>query len=358
MLALAGVPLGLRFRFLDPSPDACAGALGELQIGAYDDPSALDRFVDGLDVVTYEFENVPVEAARHLAERVPVFPPPAALEASQDRLTEKTQFNRFGVPTVDFAPVESRADLDAAVSRLGTPSVLKTRRFGYDGKGQAVIRSPSDVDAAWTALGGVPLILEAWAPFSRELSILAARGQDGAVQCYPLVENQHREGILRLSLAPPVDPLTTGLARLQRQAEEYAGRVLTQLDYVGMLAIELFDVQGRLLANEMAPRVHNSGHWTIEGAETSQFEQHVRAIVGLPLGSTVATGWSAMVNLIGEAPGLDTLLAVLGAHVHLYGKAPRPGRKLGHVTVVATTAAERDVRIAEVQRIVGPALTP
>ena len=351
MLALAGVPLGLRFRFLDPSPEACAGAVGELQIGTYDDPSVLNRFAEGLDVVTYEFENVPVAAARHLAERVPVFPPSAALEASQDRLTEKSLFNRLGVPTVDFAPVDSRADLDAAVLRVGTPSVLKTRRFGYDGKGQAVIRSLPDVDTAWAALGGVPLILEAWAPFSRELSILAARGRDGAVQCYPLIENQHREGILRLSLAPPADTLTSGLTRLQRQAEEYAGWVLTQLDYVGVLAIELFEVQGRLLANEMAPRVHNSGHWTIEGAETSQFEQHLRATLGLPLGSTAATGWSAMVNLIGEAPSLDALLAVSGAQVHLYGKAPRQGRKLGHVTVVTTTAAERDGQVAEVQRI-------
>jgi 5-(carboxyamino)imidazole ribonucleotide synthase len=249
--------------------------------------------------------------------------------------------------------VDSRVNLAAALDRLGMPAVLKTRRLGYDGKGQAVIRTPDDADAAWAALGGVPLILEAWAPFSRELSILAARGRDGEVRCYSLVENHHREGILRLSLAPATDGDDGAMAALQAEAEAAAARVLAELDYVGILAIELFLVNGRLLANEMAPRVHNSGHWTIEGAETSQFEQHVRAVLGLPLGSTAPRGWSVMVNLIGEAPPTDQLLAVEGAHVHLYGKAPRPGRKIGHVTLVAPMVSLREAARAKVERFVG-----
>jgi 5-(carboxyamino)imidazole ribonucleotide synthase len=352
MLALAGLPLGLRFRFLDPSPDACAQVAGELQVGSYDDNDALDRFTDGVNVVTYEFENVPVAAARHIATRVPLFPPPAALEAAQDRLVEKTLFNRLGIPTVAFEPVDSRDDLTAALKRLGRPAVLKTRRLGYDGKGQAVIRNTADADAAWAALGGVPLILEAWAPFTRELSILGTRAKDGTVRCYSLVENHHEDGILRLSLAPPNQAVEGGLVPLNSAAIDYAERVLAELDYVGILGIELFEVDGQLLANEMAPRVHNSGHWTIEGAETSQFEQHLRAISGLPLGSTVLTGHAAMVNSIGNAPPLDALLAVAGAHVHLYGKEPRPGRKIGHVTVVAVDAATRDERVAELRRLV------
>jgi 5-(carboxyamino)imidazole ribonucleotide synthase len=359
MLALAGLPLGLRFRFLDPSPDACAIAVGELQVGSYDDEAALARFAAGLDVVTYEFENVPVAAAAWLARRVPVFPPPAALEASQDRLTEKSLFRSLGVPTVPFEPVDKRADLTAALGRLGLPAVLKTRRFGYDGKGQAVIRTPADADAAWADLGGTPLILEGWAPFSRELSILAARARDGTVRCYPLVENWHAGGILRLSLAPATDGPGEPIGPMQTEAETYARAILDHLGYVGVLAVELFVVNGKLLANEMAPRVHNSGHWTIEGAETSQFEQQIRAVVGLPLGSTAPTGFSGMVNLIGDAPPLDALLNVDGAHVHLYGKAPRPGRKIGHVTVVGETSATRDRRVADVERILGrPAASP
>jgi len=357
MLALAGLPLGLRFRFLDPSPDACAQIAGELQVGSYDDREALARFADGLDVVTYEFENVPVDAARWLTERVRIYPPPAALEAAQDRLTEKTLFNRLGIPTVGFEAVNSRDDLTAALDRLGKPAVLKTRRLGYDGKGQAVIRNVDDAETAWSALRDAPLILEAWAPFTRELSILAARGRDGTIRCYRLIENRHQDGILRTSLAPANVAAST-TSGLQPDAEAYAQRVLSELDYVGLLAIELFEVDGQLLANEMAPRVHNSGHWTIEGAETSQFEQHVRAILGLPLGSTAPTGSSAMVNLIGEAPSLDSLLAVSGAHVHLYGKAPRPGRKIGHVTVIGKPPHMLDVRLAAIQKIVGSGSAP
>ena len=351
MLALAGLPLGLRFRFLDPSPEACAGEVGELHVGTYDDTVALDRFADGLDVVTYEFENVPVAAAERLAERVAVYPPPIALDVAQDRLAEKTLFGRLGIPTVPFATVDGPDDLTRAIGEVGLPAILKTRRLGYDGKGQAVLRAPADADAAWDAGGGAPSILEGWAPFSRELSILAARSRQGTVRAYPLVENRHRGGILRVSLAPAADGPDGTVAELQAGAESIAARVLTELDYVGLLAIELFLVDGRLVANELAPRVHNSGHWTIEGAVTSQFEQHLRAVLGLPLGSVAPLGWSAMVNLIGDAPPLSELLAQAAAHVHLYGKAPRRGRKIGHVTLVDAARTERDARCAIIERL-------
>ncbi|MCC6175449.1 MAG: 5-(carboxyamino)imidazole ribonucleotide synthase [Chloroflexi bacterium] len=350
MLALAGYPLGLRFRFLDPSPESPAGQFADLHVARYDDQAALARFADGLDVVTYEFENVPVATTRFLAGRVPVLPPPAALEVAQDRLREKTLFARLGIPTATYVPVDSLDQLADAVARIGLPAVLKTRRLGYDGKGQLVLHTPADVEGAWTALGGIPLILEGFVPFERELSILAARDPAGAVACYPLVANQHRAGILRLSLAP-AEAVTS---ELQARAEGHARAVLEALDYVGVLAVELFQVGDSLLANEMAPRVHNSGHWTIEGAETSQFEQHLRAILGLPLGSTQLRGWSAMANLLGVEPPLGALLAQPGLHPHRYGKAPRPGRKLGHVTLVRESPALRDASLAELLSLLPP----
>ena len=329
MLALAGYPLGVRPRFLDPSEDACAGQLAEHIAADYDDSAALERFAEGLDVVTYEFENVPVETARLLAERVPLYPPPGALEVAQDRLAEKRFFRDQGIHTPPFVPVSTREELQKALRTLGTPAVLKTRRFGYDGKGQVVIGSDREADAAWAALGGSPLILEGFVRFSRELSLLAVRGLDGEMAFYPLVENHHSEGILRLSIAPA--PGVTG--EMQAGAEGYARRVMEALSYVGVLAIELFQVEGELLANEMAPRVHNSGHWTIEGAETSQFENHLRAILGLPLGSTAPRGYSAMLNIIGDPPDTASVLRLPNSHLHLYGKAPRSGRKIGHITL-------------------------
>jgi 5-(carboxyamino)imidazole ribonucleotide synthase len=349
MLALAGYPLGLRFRFLDPAPDTPAGRLAEHIVGRYDDPAVLERFVQGVDLVTYEFENVPVKAARWLAERVPVLPPPQALETAQDRLYEKECFWRLDIPTAPFVAVDSCADLEAAIERIGLPAVLKTRRFGYDGKGQAVLHTTADIAPAWKALGGVPLILEGFVPFDRELSILAVRGRSGAMAFYPLVENHHREGILRLSLAPAPDLPSA----LQAQAERYAARVLEALDYVGVLAIELFQVGKQLLANEMAPRVHNSGHWSIEGAETSQFENHLRAVLGLPLGSTAPRGVSAMLNLIGSMPERAAVLAHPGAHLHLYDKAPRPGRKLGHITLVDSDPQRLHTRLDALQQALG-----
>lgn len=347
MLALAGYPLGLRFCVFDPSPAAPAGHLAELITAPYDNLEALRRFAQGVDLVTYEFENVPVESARALAQYRPVYPPPQALEVSQDRLTEKSFFRGLGIPTPAFVRVDSQADLERAVEQLGLPAVLKTRRGGYDGKGQVLLRTPSHLEPAWKALGSVPLILEEYIAFERELSILAVRGRDGACAFYPVVENHHRDGILQLSLAPaPQLP-----EALQARAESYAKKILEALDYVGVLALELFEHQGELLANEMAPRVHNSGHWTIEGAQTSQFENHVRAIVGWPLGSTAARGQCAMLNLIGATPSAEEVLRIPGAHLHLYGKSPRPGRKLGHITLCEPSATLLEAKLAQLQSL-------
>ncbi len=345
MLALAGYPLGLSFRVLDHSADAPAGKLAELMVTEFDDREALARFASGLDVVTYEFENVPDETVRFLSGLVEVFPPPEALEAAQDRLTEKRFFQKLGIPTPPFAPVDSRDDLDFALQRIGLPAVLKTRRFGYDGKGQFVLRAEEDARRAWNALEGRALLLESFVRFDREISILAVRGKGGETAFYSPVENLHEKGMLRLSLAPAPN-MTSELAR---QGEDYALRVLGALNYTGVLAIEFFEIEGQLYANEMAPRVHNSGHWTIEGAEISQFENHLRAIAGLPLGSTAALGSSAMVNLIGDLPDLAKLASVPGAHIHLYGKAPRENRKLGHVTLRADDPQSLGSRIRQIR---------
>ena len=309
MLGLAGIPLGLSFRFLDPSPTAPAREVGQLLAGGYDDLDLLDRLADGAAAVTYEFENVPVGAA----ERVRAQPGSAALQASQDRLVEKQLFRRLGIPT---------PRIDAEVETF--PAILKTRRLGYDGKGQRLVET-------WQG-PGPSHVLEEQVPFDRELSLLAVRGGAGETRFWPLVENVHEDGILRLSRAPAANAP-------QAEAEEYGSRLLDELGYVGVLALELFEVDGRLLANEFAPRVHNTGHWTIEGAVTSQFENHLRAILGLPLGPTESRR-STMVNLIGEVPRSKDLLCVPGAHLHLYGKEPRPGRKLGHVTLVEPTKEE------------------
>ncbi len=350
MLTLAGYPLGLRFRFLDPTPDAPASHLAEQIVADYTDYAALERFAAGLDVVTYEFENVPVEAARWLAERVPVYPPPAALEVAQDRLAEKSFFRKLGIPTPPFAAVDSPADLQAAVASIGLPAVLKTRRFGYDGKGQFILREPADLDHAWAALGGTPLILEGYVNFDRELSVIMVSGLIAPTLAYPLVENHHLDGILRRSIAPAPE-LNKGL---DEQAHEYASLVSHALGYIGVLAIELFQVGDQLLANEMAPRVHNSGHWTIEGAITSQFENHLRAILGQPLGAASPIGYSAMLNLIGTLPDAFAALAMPGAHLHLYGKQPRANRKLGHITICAADREVLERRLEQLQSVITP----
>ena len=345
MLALAGYPLGLEFAFLDPSDGEPVRLLADFRRAPFDDPAGLAWLARECDVVTYEFENVPAEAIAWLEGRVPVRPGPRALAVSQDRAVEKRFFRDLGIPVPAFAGVDSRVELDAALAVTGLPAVLKTRFHGYDGKGQFVIREAGDADAAWRALGGQPLILEAFVPFDREVSILAARGLDGSTAVYPLVENTHGAGILRRTLAPApqLDPA------LQAAAESAVLRVMEALDYVGTLALELFECRGELLANEMATRVHNSGHWTIEGAATSQFENHLRAIAGWPLGPARAIGRSAMLNLVGEMPDPAAVLAVPGAHLHLYGKDPRPARKVGHVTLWAEDDAQLAARLAALE---------
>ena len=328
MLALAAAPLGVVVRCLDPSPDACAGDVCELIVGAYDDPDSLARLAEGADCVTFEFENVPAAALRTLREHAQVRPGPNSLTISQDRLWEKQLFGRVGVPCAAFGDIETPAMLDEALAKTGLPAVIKTKRMGYDGKGQRVVRSRDEAEQAVRELGD-ELIAEALVPFGRELSLVLARGVDLETVFYPLVENTHVDGILSTTTAP-----APGVAAdLQATCQAYGLAVAEALHHVGVLCLELFETDDGVLANELAPRVHNSGHWTIEGAETSQFENHLRAILGLPLGSTAARGRSQMLNLVGEHPPLAELLAG-GGHVHLYGKAARPGRKLGHVTRV------------------------
>jgi len=350
MLGLAGIPLGVTFRFLDPAPDASASVAGALRVASLRDADAAVALADGATVVTYEWEGVPADTARAAGEHAPLRPGSRALEAAQDRLAEKQLLARLGVPVPRFAPVDSRADLDTALGDVGLPAVLKTRRGGYDGKGQRLLRGGADVDPAWQALGDAPLLLEELVPFDRELSIIGVRGLDGTVARYPLVETKHRGGVLRVARAPA--PATA--ERVDAEAESIVRRLLDELDYVGVVTVELFDHGGRLLANEFAPRVHNSGHWTIEGAVTSQFENHLRAVLGWPLGSTAARGESGMVNALGTLPDRASVLEVEGAHLHEYGKAAQPGRKVGHVTVVADTAARRDRQLEAVCRVVEP----
>jgi 5-(carboxyamino)imidazole ribonucleotide synthase len=342
MLALAGYPLALQFRFLDSNADSPGGQVAPIVTGAFDDPQSLEHLAAAVDLVTYEFENVPVAALQKVAQTHPVWPPVDALRVSQDRLLEKQLFEKLKIPTPPFRAVDSLDDLRAAVRDIALPCVLKTRRLGYDGKGQRYLRKPADVDAAWEALAGVPLILEGFIDFEREVSVVGVRSTTGEVRAYPIVANTHRDGILRVTLAPHRHPA------LQRAAEAHMKRVMKHFGYAGVLTIEFFVRRGKLVANEMAPRVHNSGHWTIEGAATSQFENHLRAILGLPLGDTRPVGHCAMVNFIGRMPQRADLLAMPGVHWHDYGKEPRPGRKIGHCTIVAGSAVERDRLVRKV----------
>jgi len=338
MLAEAGAGMGIECLTLDPASDSPASRVAPAIVGAYDDETALAELADVADVVTYEFENVPVASARFLAERVQVFPPPESLEFAQDRLLEKTLFENVGLAVAPFSPVSSKEELFEALEVVGVPSVLKTRRLGYDGKGQVRLESVEAAEDAWRALGEVPSILESLVPFDRELSIIGVRGKDGASAFYPLIENIHRDGILRESTAPAPDVIP----ELQTTAERHALAVMERLDHVGVLAIELFAMGEQLLGNEMAPRVHNSGHWTIEGAATSQFENHLRAICGVELGPTTPSAYSAMVNLIGSVPPKGSFDLEPHVHLHLYGKESRPARKLGHITVIGPDPDTRD----------------
>jgi len=342
MMALAGYPLGLDFLFLDPAAAPPAAQLAPVLKNAFTDDAALAQLAARCEVVTIDWENVSVAALRKLRRQTRISPPPAAIAAAQDRVSEKRLFEKLGIATTRWRAVGTRRQLDFAVREIGLPGVLKTRRMGYDGKGQCVLRTPADLERAWTDLGQVPLLYEELVPFDLEVSVIGVRGRRGEIQVYPLNHNLHSGGILRLTRAP------FGTARLNRLARRHVQAVMEHFRYVGVLTIEFFVRRGRLIANEMAPRVHNSGHWTIEGAVTSQFENHLRAILDLPLGSTRAVGHSGMVNLIGSIPERAKLLKLKGLHLHDYGKKPRPGRKVGHCTLVEPSAARRDARTLKV----------
>ena len=338
MLALAGYPLGLDFLFLDPAADAPAGRVAPVLHGAFTEARLLADLSQRSEVLTFDWENISVDALRALQGDTRIAPPIPALATAQDRVSEKKLFERLKIPTTRWMAVTSRAQLTRALREIGLPAVIKTRRLGYDGKGQAVVRTAEDAAQAWEQLGAAPLLYEELIPFDCEVSIIGARSRRGQVAVYPLNGNVHSQGILRLTRAP------FGPPRWQRLAAGYLERVLTHFRYTGILTIEFFVRGGKLIANEMAPRVHNSGHWTIEGAVTSQFENHLRAILDLPLGSTRPRGFSAMLNLIGTMPAREALLADGELHLHDYGKQPRPGRKLGHCTLVEGSAAARDRR--------------
>jgi len=348
MMALAGYPLGLDFLFLDRSADTPAARVAPTLVGEFTDHKLLRELARRSEVMTFDWENVSIDSLRALGRSAKIAPPLAALAMSQDRIAEKTLFAKLGIPTTRHAAVDTAAGLERALRRVGMPGVLKTRRLGYDGKGQAVIRSQEDAARAFETLRGVPLIYEEFVPFDYEVSIIGARNRQGEIAIYPLNRNLHREGILRLTRAP------WGAAALQRRAAGHLRRVLEHVRYEGVLNIEFFVRGGTLVANETAPRVHNSGHWTIEGAATSQFENHLRGILGLPLGATAARGHAAMINLIGSLPTRDDFIDAPELHWHDYGKAPRPGRKVGHITVLARSAGACDQRARQLLRRIDP----
>lgn len=349
MLAEAGRPLGMAFRFWDPGAAESIAGFGEHIRADWDDDAAFERFLRGLDVVTWEFENVPVSLAHRIGEFVPVRPGPAALDVAQDRLSEKTRFESLDIATNAWLPIDGQGALESAIAEIGLPAVLKKRRFGYDGKGQEVLRSEADVAGAFERIGAVPCILEAFVPFDREVSLVAVRTIDGRVHPYPLVENTHVEGILSRTDAPAAE-VADGV---RAQAEDAVRALADSLDYVGTLAVEFFQVGDELLANEMAPRVHNSGHWSQDGAVTSQFENHVRAVCGLPLGPTSVAWPTVMLNLIGRRGDPEALLACDGARLHDYGKSERPGRKVGHVNVLGSTRDAALERAEVVRGVIG-----
>jgi len=344
MMALAARPLGIDTAFLDPSAQACGGRVGELYCADYADPTGLQQLAEFADVISFEFENVPPAIVAVLARSRPVYPPAEALATARDRWAEKTLFLSLGIETAPVAEVNDQASLVEAVRQIGLPAVLKTRTLGYDGKGQKVLRDAQDAADTFAELGGVPLILEGFIDFEFELSCIGVRDQNGACVFYPLIRNEHRQGILHRS-QPMQDP------RLQALAEQAVESVMSALNYVGTLAFEFFVHKGQLMANEIAPRVHNSGHWTIEGSRCSQFENHVRAVMNLPLGSTESVGPVAMYNVIGKRPETQALLAVPGLHWHDYGKSERPGRKIAHITVTAANDAQLAERCASVEAL-------
>jgi len=346
MLALAGYPLGIHCVFLDRSAVAPAAQVAPILTGELEDAAQLAALAARSDVVTFDWENISGSALAPLEKLTQVRPPRAALEVSQDRLSEKALFSTLRIPVAAHAAIGDKQQLVGAARKLGLPGVLKTRRLGYDGKGQIVLRSPAQIDEAWETMGGPGLIYEKFQEFSREVSIVGARSATGQIVFYPLSANTHGGGILHYSIAPFVNQV------LERSARTYLKRVMTALSYVGVLTIEFFVVKGRLVANEMAPRVHNSGHWTIEGCVTSQFENHLRAICDLPLGSTRALGHTAMINFLGKMPDRERLLAIDGLAFHDYGKEPRPGRKLGHCTILKSRTRERNLALTDALRLI------
>ena len=349
MMALAGTPLGLRFRFFDTHADAPAGHVGELHVGSFEDHVAIDRFCADCDVITYEFENIPAHIVERIERLHKVLPGSQPLRIGQDRINEKTFFKSRGVDTHDFRAVSDRASFDAAIRDIGLPAVIKTTRMGYDGKGQGVAHTAHEAESLWTTLGASPLIVEKFVKFDRELSAIAVRSVQGEVRFYDWTHNTHRGGILRVSRAgvTPADPQAASRAR------ETIAKAMSDMNYVGVMAVELFEVGGRLLFNESAPRVHNSSHWTMDGARCGQFENHCRAVAGLPLGDVTREHDCAMVNLIGRLPSIESVAAIQGAHIHYYGKAERAGRKVGHINIVR----RGDMTVGDFERSVTQAIT-
>jgi 5-(carboxyamino)imidazole ribonucleotide synthase len=346
MLALAGYPLGVRSLFLDRSTDTPGAQVAPSLVGDLEDPALLTELASRSDVLTFDWENISGSALAPLEKITKVRPPRAALEISQDRLAEKALFAKLKIPVAAHAAIDAKRDLVAATVKIGLPGVLKTRRLGYDGKGQFVLREAAHIDPAWDAIGGAGLIYEKFQAFSREVSLVGARSAAGEIVFYPLSANTHAGGILRYSTAPFAN------ATLERSARLYLKRVMHNLGYVGVLTIEFFVVNGRLIANEMAPRVHNSGHWTIEGCVTSQFENHLRAICDMPLGSSRALGHTAMINFLGKMPDPERLLKIEGLAFHDYGKEPRPGRKLGHCTILKRQSKDRNRALADALKLI------
>jgi 5-(carboxyamino)imidazole ribonucleotide synthase len=343
MLALAGYPLGVECRFVGDGPTSPAGRIAPIRAAALDDAAALAELASEVDVLTFEIENVSIPVLTSVAEHVAVYPPPPIVAIAQDRLAEKQLFESLSIPTAKFVVVDKRGDLERIGDTLGWPVVLKARRLGYDGRGQRVVTSVTGLLAAWDELARVPAIVEGWVDFERELSLIAVRGADDMQAFYPLTENVHRDGILVSSIAPYGD------SRLQRTAEQWLREIMMKFDYRGVLTVEFFSTPAGLVANEIAPRVHNSGHWTIEGAETSQFENHLRAVLGWPLGATGMRGHAAMLNFLGRIPDPADILAIPDAHLHDYGKEPRPGRKVGHCTVLDSSRDRLLARLASLR---------
>lgn len=347
MLALAGYPLGIDFSFLDPNANAPASKIGKFIHANYDDPEAIKRLAENSDVLTFDMENVSADCIEKAGVASLCRPNLSALKTAQDRLKEKVCFESLGIEVAPYRAVDTSKELMEAIEVIGLPALLKTRRFGYDGRGQRYLQSISDAEPAFTALGKGNLILESVVAFDKEVSLLGARSPNGEVRFYPLAQNHHVDGVLRVSIT---DRRNT---QLQELAKSYVGRILDHFAYIGVLAVEFFSLGDKLIANEMAPRVHNSGHWSIEGSISSQFENHVRAITDLPLGETSPVLAAAMVNFIGKMPTRKELLSIPGLHLHDYSKSPRPGRKLGHATLTGHTPQDFRARLYKLIELAG-----